>query len=93
MKSCTWQASGQFTVMVGVSEKGLGDQPGENVPLAKHKAVMTTETGGFEGCGIYVAATDTRTVLIAVSLVGGKPAEEACPKAVEVAKIVDSALP
>jgi hypothetical protein len=93
MRSCTWQASGQFTLMVGVSERGLGDQPGENIPLTKHKAVKTTETGGYGGCGVYVAATDTQTVLIALSLVGGKPAEEACPKAVEVAKIVDSALP
>jgi hypothetical protein len=93
MKSCTWQASGQFTLMVGVSEKGLGDQPGESVPLAKHKGVKSIDPGGFAGCGVYVAASDSQTVLIAVALSGGKPAEEACPKAVEVAKIVDSALP
>jgi hypothetical protein len=93
LTACSWQAGGDFGVIVGVAKTGIDGVNGQSVPLAKHKAVQSTESGGFGGCGVFVEISKTSSVIVAAVLSGGKPAAEACPRSVEVAKIVDSALP
>lgn len=89
---CSWQGN-DFGVLVGTSTRGLVNATGQSVPLAKHKALQTTDTGGFGGCGVFVEVSANSSVIISAVLNGGRPAEEACPKAVDVAKIVDTTLP
>jgi hypothetical protein len=93
LSACSWQASGVFSLVVGVAKSGLAGVNGQSVPLAKHKAILSTESGGFEGCGVFVEISEKSSVIVAAVLSGGKPAAEACPRSVEVAKIVDSTLP
>lgn len=93
LAACSWQASGDFGLIVAVAKSGLAGVNGQSVPLAKHKAIQSTESGGFEGCGVFVEISQNSSVIVAAVLYGGKPAEQACPRSVEAAKIVDSTLP
>jgi hypothetical protein len=80
-------------VQVGTSNIGLANATGQSLPLTKHKAIQTTDTGGFGGCGVYVEISANASVIVVAVLDGGRPVEESCSKAVEVAKIVDTTLP
>jgi hypothetical protein len=90
---CTWQGEAEFSILIGVDKVGIGKLPGTPVDLPKHKAVQTTDTGGFQGCVVAIEVSSSSSVLVSAVLSGGRPAAEACPRSVEVAKIVDSTLP
>ncbi|CAM4183640.1 DUF3558 domain-containing protein [Kibdelosporangium persicum] len=94
MPGCQWIASGQFVLLISIDKKGLTGVNGENVPLSKHKATKVADVGGVGGCGIGVETTDGRsTAIIGVTPTTGNAPEQACARAVEVAKVVDSTLP
>jgi Protein of unknown function (DUF3558) len=93
LPGCSWTASGQFVLGIAMDTKGLGGATGQEVSLPKHKAIQVVNPGDSGGCGVIVEVSSTSSALISVVPASGGPAEQACPRAVEVAKIVDSKLP
>jgi hypothetical protein len=93
LPTCDWTASGKGGIQIGLSNNGLAALKGENVGIGKHKAIKSLETGGFGGCGVVIELTTTSSVIVLASVMGAKTQEEACPRAIEVAKIIDPKLP
>ncbi|MFC5111824.1 DUF3558 domain-containing protein [Kibdelosporangium philippinense] len=94
LPACLWLASGQFGISIAADgQKGLDGVVGQNVALPKHKAIQVINPANAGGCGVVVEATTTSSALIVVTPAGGGQPEAACPRAVEVAKIVDAKLP
>lgn len=90
---CRWMASGQFGVLISSANKGLASLNGETVTLPKHKAVQVIDLEDFKGCSIAMEVSSTLTVFAIVSPVDNTPGAQMCPRALEVAKVVDSRLP
>nr|CEL19650.1 hypothetical protein [Kibdelosporangium sp. MJ126-NF4]CTQ94550.1 hypothetical protein [Kibdelosporangium sp. MJ126-NF4] len=66
---------------------------GETVTLPKHKALQVVDLDEFRGCVILMEVSDDVIATAAVTPVGNTPGAQMCPRALEVAKIVDSKLP
>jgi hypothetical protein len=93
LPTCVWTASGKFGITAGLANKGLTGLNGETVELPKHKAVKSLETGGFGGCGVVIGISDNSSLIITASVIGGGSQEQACPHAIDFAKIIDPKLP
>lgn len=93
LQTCVWTASGKFGITAGLASKGMTGVTGESVDLPKHKAIKSLETGGFGGCGVVIGISDNSSLIITASVIGGGAQEQACPHAIDFAKIIDPKLP
>lgn len=92
-KTCDWSSPGKFGIGMLASKKGLEGLNGESVPLAKHKAIRTSVPDDPGACAVVVGISDKASVIInSVLNTSGSP-EQTCPRAIEVAKIIDPKLP
>jgi hypothetical protein len=92
-KTCDWSASGKFGISLLASKKGLSGLNGENVDLPKHKAIKTSSPDDPGSCAVVVGISDTASVIVTSVLNTAGSLDQTCPRAIDVAKIIDPKLP
>jgi uncharacterized protein DUF3558 len=89
--TCLYLASGKFSLIVGISKKGIDNLAGQSVDVGTHQAVqlLNSEWGG---CVVVLKISATSSAIVAVNPSNGD-ASGGCPQAVSTAKIIDPKLP
>jgi hypothetical protein len=90
-KTCSWLASGKFSIRIGFSKNGLDGINGQSVPVGKHQAIQFVESQ-FGGCVVAMGISANSSALVVAVPNSGDPAAT-CPQAVSTAKIIDPKLP
>jgi hypothetical protein len=93
-RTCTWSASDEYSVSVGIEDAlGLDDVqstgPKKPMTVGSHDAIQST--GGASSCAVNLGVTDTSRVDVVSSASGG--VERACEIAKQAADLVEPKLP
>jgi Protein of unknown function (DUF3558) len=91
-KTCNWGSSGTEGVLIGLGRTSLDQLNGQTVDVGKHRAAKLPATE-YGGCAIALGLGDSSNVTVVVTPPSGQATETACPKAMDVAKIIDPKLP
>jgi hypothetical protein len=91
-KTCNWGSSGSEGILIGLGKTSLEQLHGQTVDVGKHQAAKLPETQ-YGGCSIALALPDKSNVTVVATPPAGQANDTACPKALNVAKIIDPKLP
>jgi hypothetical protein len=95
-KTCNWPGSGAGGVLIGLGKVALDQLNGQSVEVGKKHPAAKLPPTEYGGCSIALGLTGLSDVLNATVVAvpaPGQSNESACPKAMDVAKIIDPKLP